>query len=172
MLIIWLRSAEHTELWKSVEWGEWRMTTVVPNIGWTLFELRYKQPTLSFTLCRQLLAAFNCAGQYYQGSFTLPNNIFHTFSILNEKNLIPSLVIIFPKFYSQDTMQKPSAKLPSAAKNKILINKWLNLEFPYFFNTLCTFCLDSKFLKVSKTDFTIQYFYNTTWQPWIISRPK
>jgi len=36
-------------------------------------------------------------------------------------------------------MQKISAELSSAVKKIILINKWLNLEFPYFFNTSCTF---------------------------------
>jgi len=32
-------------------------------------------------------------------------------------------------------MQKTSAHLSSAVKNKIWINKYVNLEFPYFFNT-------------------------------------
>ena len=40
-------------------------------------------------------------------------------------------------------MRKTSAKLSSAVKNKIWINKWLNLEFPYFFNALCTFWQNS-----------------------------
>ena len=55
------------------------------------------------------------------------------------KNLTPSLMSIFPKFYSWNTMQTRFANLSSAVKNKIWINKWLNLVFPYFFNTLCTF---------------------------------
>jgi len=32
-------------------------------------------------------------------------------------------------------MQRTSVKLSSAVKNKIWINKWLNWEFSYFFNT-------------------------------------
>jgi len=35
-----------------------------------------------------------------------------------------------------------NAKLSSAVKNKIWINKWLNMVFPYFFSTLCTFWLN------------------------------
>jgi len=46
------------------------------------------------------------------------NTIFHTFSILNLKTLIPSLIFIFPKLYSWNTMQKTSAKHPLMAKNK------------------------------------------------------
>jgi len=39
---------------------------------------------------------------------------------------------------------KTFAKLSSAEKNKFWISKWLNLEFPCFFNTLCTFWPNSK----------------------------
>ena len=35
-------------------------------------------------------------------------------------------------------MRKTSEKLSSAVKNKIWRNKWLNLDFPYLFNALCT----------------------------------
>jgi len=65
--------------------------------------------------------------------------IFHAFSMLNEKTKMPSLIVIFPKFHSWTTQcKKTSAKLSSAARNKISINKWLDSEFPYFFNTFNT----------------------------------
>jgi len=38
------------------------------------------------------------------------------------------------------------------------LNKRLNLEFPYFSNTLCTFWKIQYFFKVLKYDFTIQHF--------------
>jgi len=47
---------------------------------------------------------------------------FNTFSIQNEKTLTPSLIFLFPKYYSWNAKQKISAKLSSAVKNKILIN--------------------------------------------------
>jgi len=34
---------------------------------------------------------------------------------------------------------KTTAELSSVVKNQIWINKWFNLAFPYFFNTLCRF---------------------------------
>jgi len=40
-------------------------------------------------------------------------------------------------------MQKTSAKLSLAVKNQFWINNWLNLEFPFFFNTSCTFWSNS-----------------------------
>jgi len=73
-----------------------------------------------------------------QGSHIFSKTIFHTFSIPNEKTSMPSLVFIFSKFCSWNAMQKTPAKLSSVAKNKIWINKWLNLEFLYFLNTSCT----------------------------------
>ena len=63
-------------------------------------------------------------------------------------------------------MQKTSAELWSPVKDKNWINKWLNLRisilFQYFMHVL-----DKHFSKVLKTDFTIQYFFNTAWEPWI-----
>ena len=56
-----------------------------------------------------------------------------------KKNLIPSLTFIFQIFDSWNTMQKASEKLSTAVKNKIWVKKWMNLGFPHFFNTLCTF---------------------------------
>ena len=56
-------------------------------------------------------------------------------------------------------MQETSAELSSAVKNKIWMSKWLNLEFPYFFNTLCTFWLIQYFFKVLKTNFAIHSFF-------------
>jgi len=53
--------------------------------------------------------------------------LFNTFSILIEIHSIPPLIFIFPKFDSRNTTQKSSAKLSSEIKNKIWINKWLNL---------------------------------------------
>ena len=84
----------------------------------------------------------------------------YSFSRLNDKTLIPSLIFIFRKFYSWNTMQKTFAKLSSAVKNKIWINKWLNLKFPYFFFSILHvhFGQIQYFFKVLKTDFTIQYF--------------
>ena len=64
-------------------------------------------------------------------------------------------------------MQKTSAEL-SEVKHKIWINKWLNLEFPYFFNTFVDFGQIQYYFKVLKTGFTIQYFFNsfsTVWEP-------
>jgi len=44
-------------------------------------------------------------------------------------------LFIFSKFYSWNSMQEASAELSSVLKSKIWINWWLNLKFPYFFNT-------------------------------------
>jgi len=41
-----------------------------------------------------------------QGSHTFSKNIFYAFSTLNEKTLIPSLILFFPKLYSWNTTQK------------------------------------------------------------------
>jgi len=57
-------------------------------------------------------------------------------------------------------MQKSSAELSSAVNNKIWIKKWLNLEFPYFFNTL-HFGQIQQFFEVLKADNT----FNATWEP-------
>jgi len=56
-------------------------------------------------------------------------------------------------------MQARFANLWSMVKNKIWINKWLNLGFLYFFNTVY-FGQIQYFFKVLKSVFTIQYFFN------------
>jgi len=53
---------------------------------------------------------------------------------------------------------KISTEVSSTVKNKISINKWLTLEFPYFFNTLCAYWPNSILFQGLKNDFTIQYF--------------
>jgi len=55
-------------------------------------------------------------------------------------------------------MQNTSAELSLAVTNKIWINKWLNLEFPYFSILHVHFGQIQYFFKVLKTDFKIQYF--------------
>jgi len=69
---------------------------------------------------------------FCQGSHKFSKHIFPAFSMHH-------FTSIFPKFYSWNNAKKTSAELSLAAKHKIRINKRLNLEFPYFFNTLCTF---------------------------------
>jgi len=88
-------------------------------------------------ICFSVLIVHRSQWWWTQGSHTFSKIIFQTFSILIEKTLIPSFTFTFPKFYSWNTMQKTSAKLLSAVKKKNWINKRLNLEFLYFFNTLC-----------------------------------
>jgi len=58
---------------------------------------------------------------------------------LKDLNTVPSFSFIFRKFYLRNAVQKTSAEPSSAVNNKIPINKWLNLELPHFFNTLCIF---------------------------------
>jgi len=82
------------------------------------------------------------------------------------KKLLISLIFIFPNFYSWNTTQKTSVGLSSVVKKKIWMNKRLNLEFPYFFNTLCKFCQILYFFKILKTDFTTQYLFNTFKTAW------
>ena len=57
-------------------------------------------------------------------------------------------------------MQKTSAELWSPVKDKK--NLRISILFQYFMHVL-----DKHFSKVLKTDFTIQYFFNTAWEPWI-----
>jgi len=57
--------------------------------------------------------------KHYSAFPHFSKTIFHTFSILREKTLIPSLIFVFPKYYSWNTMTKTSTKLPSLEKNKI-----------------------------------------------------
>ena len=57
---------------------------------------------------------------HVQGSHTFSKTIFHTFSISNLNNSLPSFTFIFRKFYSRSTSNaKTSTELSSALKNKI-----------------------------------------------------
>jgi len=60
-----------------------------------------------------------------------------------KKNFNAIINLHFSKILLVEHNVKISAKLLSAVKNKISMNKWLNFEFPYFSNTLCTFWLNS-----------------------------
>ena len=66
-------------------------------------------------------------------------------------------------------MWKASAEPPPAVKNKISINKWLNLKFPYFFNILCTFWPNAILFQGLRNrlqnSILFQYF-QTAWEPW------
>ena len=112
-----------------------------------IFKLGWRISTWMSNGCHTILRLesriVDCILAYAQDSHTVSTTIFHTFSMRNEKTLTPSLIFIYPKFYSWNKMQKNFANLSSAVTNKIWINKWLNLEFPYFFNTLCTFWSNS-----------------------------
>ena len=56
-------------------------------------------------------------------------------------------------------MQKTSVELSSVEKNKILINKWLKLEFPYTLSIFYVYFDQIQyFFKILKTNFTIQCF--------------
>jgi len=87
---------------------------------------------------RNFLCWLTCTGfpRIFKNHFPC---FFNTFSILNEKTVIPSLIFIFPKFYSWCTQRKKHLQNSPAVEKEIWINKRTNLEFPYFFNTLCTF---------------------------------
>jgi len=79
-----------------------------------------------------------------------------------------SLISICLKFYSWNTVQKTSAKPSWELKNKIWINKWLNLVFHTFSILDVNFGKIQYFSKVLKTDFQIQYIlntFNTAWEP-------
>jgi len=73
------------------------------------------------------------------GSHTFSKTIFHTFSILNEKNFATITYLHFCKTVFMEYNKKSSAKLSSAVKNKIWIDKWLYWEFMHLFHILCTF---------------------------------
>jgi len=55
--------------------------------------------------------------------------------------------------------KKTSAKLSSAVKKKIGINIWLNLEFPYILNTLCTFWSNSILFQGLENRFNNSIFF-------------
>ena len=75
---------------------------------------------------------------------------------------IASPLFVFPNFQSWSTLQKAPAKLSLAVKNKIWINKWLNLElFQYFTYILAKFHTDSRSWK-SVSQFNT---FNTAWEP-------
>ena len=75
-----------------------------------------------------------------QGSNTFSKKhfpkFFNTFSILNEKTLIPSLIFIIPKFYSWNTMQKNIGKTVINSKEQNLDKQ---MEFPYWIWNFLTF---------------------------------
>jgi len=77
----------------------------------------------------------NRVATHFQKKFSiLFQYVFHT----KFKRLQYHHLASFFKNFTRGT-QETSAEVSSAVKKKILINKWLNLEFPYFFNTLCAF---------------------------------
>jgi len=47
--------------------------------------------------------------------------------------------VIFPKFYSWNTMQTRFGKTAVSGEEQNLYKQWLNLEFLFFFNTLRRF---------------------------------
>jgi len=72
--------------------------------------------------------------RFEQGYHTFSKTTFHTFSIpFWYWTSISSIIFIFTKFYSRNTMRRTSAKLSSAVMNKIWINKWMNLELSLLF---------------------------------------
>ena len=82
--------------------------------------LKYNNRTLTWGWNRVVLL---------QDSHTLSKNIFHTFSIPNNKTSVPSFSFIFRKFYSLEHIVKKSAELSSVVKNKISRNRWLNFVY-------------------------------------------
>ena len=73
---------------------------------------------------------------HFQKPFSIPfEYIFNT----NEKTLMPSLIFIFRKFYSWNTMQKTAAKLSSAVKNKIWKKQMDEFGIFILFQYFCTF---------------------------------
>ena len=100
---------------------------------------------------------------------------FNTFlNCVIEKTLIPSLIFTFPKFYSRNTMQKNLQNCHQWQRTKFeLKNGWIrNIHtFSLFY---AHFGQIQYFFKVLKTNFTNQYFFdtsNTVWEQWITVVP-
>jgi len=99
---------------------------------------------------------------------SVPTHIQKRFSILFQylfstelKDFNISTWLRFSKLLLMEHNEKTSAELSSAVTNKIW-KKRLNLEFPYFFNILCTFLPYSIHFQGLENRFRN---FNTAWEP-------